>query len=123
VHGVPKHNNAALPFEMFQLRTVPLLKQDPRARLMTEDLVDFLGQLEIEIADSLHAVRVQIDDHFIPDVAPFGMVVHPFGDQGHLRHFPERGYEILALECLVQLAVLNRPTVYGMQSLLNILVA
>jgi len=37
-----------------------------------EDLVDFFRQLKIVVADAFHAVRIQVDDHFVPHVEPFG---------------------------------------------------
>jgi hypothetical protein len=48
------------------------------------------------------------------------MVVHPFGDKGHLRHFAERGDEIFALETFVQFAIHQSPTLHGLQVLLNV---
>jgi hypothetical protein len=91
-----------------------------RAPLHSEDLVDLFRQLEIQIADPLNAVGVQVDHDLIPYVEPFRMMVHPLGHQSHLRHFSECRHEILALEFLVQLAVLQAPAFDGLQVLLNI---
>src|SRR5438128_986986 len=75
-----------------------------------EDFVDFFRQLEIVIADALHAVRIQVDNHFVPHVKPLWMMVHGFGHQGDTRHVAERRDEILAREFPVQLAVHETPS-------------
>src|ERR1700751_3283732 len=43
--------------------------------LAAEDFVDFGRQLEIQVADALHAVGIQINHHFVLNVEPFRMVV------------------------------------------------
>src|SRR5579871_663498 len=75
----------------------------------TENFVDFAGELEIQIADSLYAVRVQIDHDFVPHVEPFGMVIHRFRHQRDAGHLPERGHEVLARKFPMQLAIHKRP--------------
>ena len=74
-----------------------------------EDLLHFVGENEIEIADSLYAVRDEIDDDFIPYVEPLGVVIHRFGDERDTRHVAECGDEIRALVLAMEFAVLNLP--------------
>jgi len=74
-----------------------------------EDLLHFVGENEIEIADSLHAVGDEVDDDFIPYVEPLGVVIHRFGDERDARHVAECGDEILALVLAMEFAVLNLP--------------
>jgi hypothetical protein len=85
----------------------------------SEDFVNFRGEQEIEITDSLNAVGIQIDNDFVPDIEPFGMVVHGFGDEGNLRHVAKGSDEILALEGFVQFAIHKAPTPDGLELLLN----
>ena len=71
--------------------------------LRSENLLDLFRQHEIQIADALHAVRGQIEAYAIPDIRPFGMVVHGFGNQGHTSHVTERGVKILTFKLFVEL--------------------
>jgi hypothetical protein len=80
-----------------------------RNSLTGEDLVYFGCELEIEIADTAHAMRIQIDDHLIPHIKPFGMVVHGFGDERNARHISEGGDKIFAFERAMKLASLQTP--------------
>jgi hypothetical protein len=70
-----------------------------------ENLINLRGQLKIQIAYALHAMRIQIDHYFIPNIAPFRMVVHGLSDKRHARHIAKRGHEILALKRAMQFAV------------------
>jgi len=75
-----------------------------------KDLVDFFRQLEIVVADALHAVRIQVDHHFVPHVETI-----PDGDswlphERDARHVAERRDEILAGKLAVQLAVHHAPS-------------
>ena len=74
-----------------------------------EDLLHFVGENEIEIADSLYAVRDEVDDDFIPYVEPLGVVIHRFGDERDSRHVAECGDEILALVLAVKFSILHGP--------------
>ena len=74
-----------------------------------EHLFHFFRENEIEIADAFDAVRDEINHHFVPDVEPFGVMVHGFGDERDARHVAEGGDEILALKFAMKLAVLNLP--------------
>ena len=74
-----------------------------------ENVFDFFRQNEIEITDSLYAVRNEIDNDFVPDVEPFGMMVHRFGDERYARHVSESGDKILAFVFAVEFPVLNGP--------------
>jgi len=74
-----------------------------------ENFFDFLGKNEIEIADAFDAVRDEVDDDFVPDVEPFRMMVHGFGDEGDASHVAESGDEVLALVLAVKFAVLDFP--------------
>ncbi len=85
--------------------------------------VDFGRQLEIQVADALHAVGIQIDHDFVPHVEPFRMVVHGLRHQRHLRHFPEGGRKILTLKCPVELAICQTPAFCILQVLLDLGVA
>src|SRR5260370_38146962 len=66
-----------------------------RTASLAENLVDFLRQLEIVVADAFHAVRGQVDDYLVPHVEPLGVVVHSFSDQRHASHVPECRHKIL----------------------------
>src|SRR5579859_676330 len=74
-----------------------------------KNLFHFFRKHEIEIADSFHAVRDEIDDDFIPNVEPLGVVIHRFGDERNAGHVAEGGDEILALVFAVKLSVSYRP--------------
>src|SRR6266852_1515884 len=65
-------------------------------RKWLEDFVDFFRQHKVKITDSLHAVSIQVDDHFVPHVGPFRMMVHRFGHQRDARHVAESSDEIIA---------------------------
>src|SRR5882724_5270418 len=95
-------------FQLGLLRSFPaecFLPDESSAK----NLVNFFRQLEIVIADSLHAVRIQIDRHFVPHVEPFRMMIHRFGDQRDARHVPESRDEILARKLLVQFSIRDAP--------------
>ena len=87
-----------------------------------EDLLHFVGENEIEIADSLHAVRDEVDDDSIPYVEPLGVVIHRFGDKRDARHVAECGDEILALVLAMEFAVLNLPAGQAGQKLRDFVV-
>ena len=74
-----------------------------------ENVLDFFRENEIEIADAFHAVRDEVDDDFVPDVEPFGMMVHGFGDKGDASHVAESGDEVFAFVFAVKFAVLDFP--------------
>src|SRR5271169_457470 len=74
-----------------------------------ENLVDFLREHEIVVADSFYAMGSEVDYHFVPDIEPFGMVVHGFGNESDASHVAERRDEILACVFLMQLAVYDFP--------------
>src|SRR5712671_6505770 len=78
-------------------------------RKWLEDFVDFFRQHKVKITDSLHAMSIQVDDHFVPHVEPFRMMVHRFGHQRDARHVAERGDEIPARKLPVQLAIYHAP--------------
>ena len=46
---------------------------------LAKDFVHLLGQLEVVVADAFDAVSSQVNDHLVPHVEPFGVVVHFFG--------------------------------------------
>ena len=46
------------------------------ATLTLKNLVDPSGELKIERADSLNAMRAQINHHPVPNVRPFRMMIH-----------------------------------------------
>jgi len=74
-----------------------------------KNVLDFFGEDEVQIADAFHAVRDEVDDDFIPDVEPLGVVIHRFGDERDARHVAESGDKILALVLAMEFAVLNLP--------------
>src|SRR5882762_2344682 len=78
-------------------------------RKWLEDFVDFIRQHKVKITDSLHAVSIQVDDHFVPHVGPFRMMVHRFGHQRDARHVAESSDEIIAGKLAVELAVNKTP--------------
>src|SRR6266478_7130994 len=78
-------------------------------RKWLEDFVDFIRQHKVKITDSLHAVSIQVDDHFVPHVGPFRMMVHRFGHQRDARHVAESSDEIIAGKLAVELAVHKTP--------------
>src|SRR5271154_6438422 len=61
-----------------------------------ENLVDFFREHEIVVADAFYAMRGEVDHHFVPDVEPFGMMVHAFRNESDAGHVAKRGDEILA---------------------------
>src|SRR5258707_5510370 len=77
--------------------------------LNSKYLIDLSRQRKIVITDPLHAVRVQIDHHFVPHVEPFRMMVHRLRHQRHPRHVPKRRHKILALELPVQFPIHQAP--------------
>jgi hypothetical protein len=81
--------------------------------------IDLGSELKVERTDALHAVGVQVDLYFVPNVEPFGMVVQRFGDEGGFGHFGEGIDKILALKILVQFSIGERPTRDGWQLLMN----
>src|SRR5207245_313521 len=81
-------------------------------RKRLEDFVDFFRQHKIVVADALHAVGGQIDDHFVPHVEPFGMMVHRFRKQCHARHVAKRGHKITARKFSMQFAVDHAPSLH-----------
>src|SRR5438105_11555364 len=83
-----------------------------------ENFIDLGGQLEIQIADALYAVGIQIDYHFVPHVEPLRMVIHRFGNQCHTSHIAEGSDEVFTFERTVQLAVLESPALRAWQLLL-----
>jgi|SRR6185369_297658 len=80
-----------------------------------ENFIDLRSQLEIQIADALYAVGIQIDYYFVPHVEPLRMVIHRFRNQCHTGHVAEGGDEIFTFERTVQLAVLERPALRACQ--------
>src|SRR6266568_1155584 len=74
-----------------------------------KNFVDFFRQHKVVVADTFYAVRVQVNDHLVPHVEPFGVMVHRFGDQRDPRHVAERADKIFAREFPVQLAVDDAP--------------
>src|SRR3989454_9500816 len=96
------------------------MERNPLAR---ENLADLGREFEIEIADAAHAVCGKVHNHFIPDIAPFRMVVHGFGHQSHTRHAAEGGDEVLALKGAVKFSVLNCPAAEALQSACDFLLA
>ena len=56
------------------LKRFAAAKETPTLTL--KNLVDPSGKLKIECADSLNAVRVQINHHLVPNVRPFRMMIH-----------------------------------------------
>src|SRR5260370_29990491 len=89
------------------------MKRNPLAR---ENLVDLGCEFEIEVADAAQAVCGKVHSHFIPNVAPFRMVVHGFGHQSNTRHAAEGGDKVLALEGAVKFSVLNCPAAEALQA-------
>src|SRR5260370_28278663 len=77
--------------------------------LNSKYLIDLSRQRKIVIADPLHAVRVQIDHHFVPYIEPFRMMVHRLRHQRYPRHVPKRRHKILALELPVQFPIHQAP--------------
>src|SRR5260370_30192214 len=96
------------------------MKRNPLAR---ENLADLGCEFEIEIADAAHAVRGKVHNHFIPDIAPFRMMVHGFGHQSHTRHAAESGDEVLALEGAVKFSILSCPAAEALQAACDFLFA
>src|SRR2546425_3080344 len=82
-----------------------IIRQDSAAK----DFIDFCGQLEIEVADAVHAVRRKVENDFVPHVEPFGMVIHGFGDESDARHVAEGRDEVLTLKRAMELAVFKSP--------------
>jgi len=74
-----------------------------------ENVLDFFGENEVEIADAFHAVRDEIDYDSIPYVEPLGVMIHRFGDERDACHVTEGSKKILALVLTMEFAVLNLP--------------
>src|ERR1700751_526510 len=77
-------------------------EQQSRHLSSREDLINLRGQVKIQIADSLYAVRVQINHYLVPYVEPLRMMIHGLSHQGHASHVPKRGYKILAFKRAMQ---------------------
>jgi 2,4-diaminopentanoate dehydrogenase len=86
----------------------------------TEDFVDFFCKHKIVIADAADAVGVEVNDHFVPDIEPLGVMVHGFGDQRDACHVAKRGDEVFACEFAVELAVHDAPPLCFAQELLHV---
>lgn len=87
--------------------------------LSAENFVDFGRELKIKRADALNAVSVQVKLDLVPDVEPFGVMIHGFGRESDLGHFAKSSDEILALEIFVKLAVGQSPAGDGWELLMN----
>jgi hypothetical protein len=85
----------------------------------TENFIDLGGELEIEVADALNTVGIEIDDDLIPNVAPFRMMVHGFGHKSDLGHLSEGRDKIFTLEGFVEFAAGEAPTGGRLQMKLN----
>jgi hypothetical protein len=85
-------------------------------------IVDFSGELKIEIAETLDAVSIQIDDDFVVDVGPIGVMVHGLREESNLSHFAEGGDEILAGKFAMQFAIRQSPALQGRKVLLHFIV-
>src|SRR5713101_8115097 len=79
-------------------------------RKRLEDFVDFFRQHKIVVADAFHAEGGEVEDHFVPHVKPFGMMVHRFGNQGHTRHIAKRSHKVTARKFPMQFAGDNAPS-------------
>jgi len=95
------------------------LLRSNRGALRAENLVNFLAELEIQVTDALDTVGVQVDDHFVPDIEPFRVMVHGLRDQRNTRHIPEGADEVLAFECAMQLPLREGPTLKLLEAFLN----
>src|SRR5580704_1550106 len=74
-----------------------------------ENLFNFFREHEIVVTDAFYTVRGEVDYHFVPDIEPFGVVVHRFGNKCDASHITEGRDEILAFVFPVQLAVSDFP--------------
>ena len=88
-----------------------LLFYHNRQRLTLCDSAYLLGKLHIATAQATHFMRTEVDAHCVPNVEPFRMVVHLFGDQRHARLEAPGIYEVAELVCSVKLAIDKLPAV------------
>ncbi len=84
-------------------------------QLAREGLVNLRSQFEIQFADPSDAVRGEVHGDFVPDIAPFGVVVHGFRNQSDSRHAAKRSNKILTLEGTMEFSILHGPTTKALQ--------
>src|ERR1043165_5052422 len=80
----------------------------PQSGLSSSDPLHRRGQLEVLGRDAARVMRGEVDSDGAPHVEPFGVMVHPLGDQRDARHEAERLDEIAELVLAVKLSVLQR---------------
>jgi hypothetical protein len=76
---------------------------------LPKDLVNFRGELEIQIANAANIVSTEVYDNFVPDVAPFWVMIHRLRYQSHTSHVSKRGDKIPAFKSAAQLAIYQAP--------------
>jgi hypothetical protein len=70
-----------------------------------ENFIDLGSQLKIERTDALHAVGVEVNFNFVPDIEPIRMMVQGFSGESDFGHLAEGIDEILTLKILVEFTV------------------
>ena len=75
----------------------------------SEQAVDRFSEGQIERGDSAQIMGAEANGDVGIHIAPVGMVIHRFGDQGHLCHEAPGAHKIAELEAALQLAIHQLP--------------
>lgn len=67
------------PIGLGDFRTPPEVRTSRATTLFAKDSVDLLRQDKVVVADAFDAVGGQVNDHLIPNVKPFRVMVHFLG--------------------------------------------
>ena len=99
------------PF-LFRLKQKSCIKLGVVTNL-NKGFINSASQLHVQVGQAARVVGDQINAHTVPHVAPLGVMVHGFGDQGHLGHKPKGLHKVGKDKVAVQSSINQLPVGQG----------